>query len=236
VLEPAISVVGRRREISALRVALRNRSSRLILGPAGAGKTRIIQESLATVRLPFVLINRTVILHDLLVTLAERLECRSMRFPDLRSATSLHLKPLVLNTLRESPKCVILEDVEAVEPRMYRFLQEMYYVPEVCLLVTARSRAGIGHLAKLLWDPREEMTLEPLTHAESVRLFAEASRAFRLESLDLDDFRQKVIHAARGNPGQIIGMCRLAARADYRIGRRVKFAPLRIDLLTGSVR
>jgi len=229
------ALVGRRNEVTVLSSALRSRQSRLIVGPAGIGKTRVLQECLATSGQPFVCVTKPAVLHDLLVRIAERLHCRSRRFADLRHATTVHLKPLVLNTLRATPHCVIVEDVERVEPRMYRFLQELYYVPNACLVATTRSRNRMGHLRKLLWDPREELALKPLTNQESLRLFEEACRVFRLDVFDLDDFRQKVIHAARGNPGQILGMCRLAGQSEYRNGRHIKFAPLRIDLLSGFV-
>jgi len=232
---PPIALVGRRNEVGALSAALRSRQSRLITGPAGIGKTRVLQECLSSSRQPFLSIPKPVVLHDILVRLAERLHCTSDRFPVLRHATTVHLKPLVLNALRATPHCVILEDVERVEPRMYRFLQELYYVPNTCLIATVRSRTRMGHLRKLLWDSREELALKPLTRMESLRLFAEACRVFRLDPFDLDDFRQKVIDAARGNPGQIVGMCRLAGQSGYRSGRHIKFGPLRIDLLSGFV-
>ena len=232
-VEPAL--VGRGNELASLRSGLRDRASRLILGPAGIGKTRILTDALAASDEPFVLIEKPLVVHELLVTLARRLECDSLRFPDLRRATSIHLKPLILNTLRQKPRCVILENVEAVEPRMYRFLQELYYVPDACLIVTARSRECIGHLAKLLWDPREEIALPPLTNAESLQLFADACQLFGVESTDLLDFQRKAIRSARGNPCQIVGMCRLAAKPEYRSGKYIKFAPLRIDLLAGLV-
>lgn len=233
--DAGVALVGRRNEVAALSAALKSRQSRLIVGPAGIGKTRVLQESLAKSGQPFVSIAKPVVLHDLLVRLGEVLNCRSGRFADLRHATTVHLKPLVLNTLRATPHCVILEDIERVEPRMYRFLQELYYVPKTCLIATVRSKNRMGYLRKLLWDPRQELALKPLTHQESLRLFEEACRVFRLDPLDLDDFRQQVIQAARGNPGQILGMCRLAGQSGYRRGRHIKFAPLRIDLLSGLV-
>jgi len=233
VIDPGIALAGRRREVELLAEAFRARASRLITGAAGIGKTRLVEETLTGSGEPFVFIKRPARLHDLLVTLAEQLECRSPRFPQLCDATSLHLKPLVLNMLRASPRCVILDEVETIEPRMYRFLQELYYIPGACLVVTARSRTHIGHLAKLMWDPREEMLLEPLANPESRRLFADACRFFGLEWLNLEDFRVRAIRAARGNPGQIVGMCRLAAQPEYHSGKHIKFAPLRIDLLAG---
>lgn len=57
----------------------------------------------------------------------------------------------------------------------------------------------------------------------------------RLESLDLDAFRRKVLTAARGNPGQILAMCRMAGRPEYQQGRHIKFLPLRMDALAAFV-
>jgi hypothetical protein len=114
------------------------------------------------------------VLHGLLVDLAERLHCRCARFPDVRRATSMVLKPLVLDALRQSPRCVVLEDVSGTDPRMYRFLQKVYYAGDGCLVVTARSRDGLGCLRKLLWDPGQEIALKPLNRPEALLLFEEA--------------------------------------------------------------
>ena len=55
---------------------------------------------------------------------------------------------------------------------------------------------------------------------------------FKLRQLDLDEFREKVLESARGNPGQIIEMCRLAAQPQYHAGRYIKFSAIRIDTVT----
>jgi len=232
---PRIALVGRRNEVSALADALANRQSRLIAGPNGIGKTRLIQEALAISRQPYVSVSGPDVLHRLLVELAQGLRCRSERFDELRQATTIHLKPLVLNKLSEDPCCVVIEDIEDVEPRMYRFLQKLYYVPCSCLIVTSRSPGRLGHLQKLLWDPGMQLVVPPLTHAESLELFENAGRLYELNQLDLDEFRHKVLRAARGNPGQILGMCRLAAQPQYRVGRHIKFVPLRIDVMSALV-
>ena len=69
----------------------------------------------------------------------------------------LAVKPSVLDAIRKLPRCLVLENVADADPRMYRFLQQVYYVPGACLIVTAGSRDCLGHLRKLLWDPREEI-------------------------------------------------------------------------------
>ena len=119
---------------------------------------------------------------------------------------------------------------------MYRFLQHLYYIPGVSLIVTAESRGNIGFLRKLLWDPREEIVLRPLGSTESQALFESACRLFALQTLDLAEFRHKVLTAANGNPGQILTMCQMATKPEYQIRGRIKFLPLRIDALTAFLR
>lgn len=230
-----IPFIGRRRELLDLVGALRRRESRLILGAAGAGKTRLLEEALARAGQPYLRFGRIDPLHDLLGEFAVGLGCRPGRSPDPRRASSVSLKGAVLASLERAPCCVVLEDVSEVEPRTYRFLREIYYLTGACLVVTATSPERLGHLRKLLWDPREQVLLGPLSGAEARRLFDEAARRFGLASLDLEDLRPKLLGAARGNPGRILAMCRLAARAEYQFGRRVKFLPLSIDALCSLV-
>jgi len=230
--EMAVPLIGRRDELRAFVMAFRGRQSRLILGPPGAGKTRLLREACVLALQPVVVSNRLVVLHQLLVDLAGQLGCRSRRFPDVKRATSQTLQFLILEELKQRPRCVVLEDARETDPRMYRFLQRAYYIPQCCLIVTATGRERLGHLHKLLWDPRETIVLEPLNRLDSELLFDEAARLAQLDLLNLEDFRNKALAAARGNPGQIVAMCRMAARPEYREGRRVKFAPLRIDMLS----
>jgi len=114
-------------------------------------------------------------------------------------------------------------------------LQAIYHSPGNCLIATARSRESLGYLRRLFWDTREEIRLQPLKRAEAAGLFAAAAAAYKLDSLDLDAFRSQALRSARGNPGQIVTMCRMAARPEYRRGRRVKFLPLRMDALPAFV-
>ena len=178
-----IPLVGRRAEVDALVRAIQAGQSRLIVGPPGIGKSRLIAEAVS----------------------------------------------------RHSMPSVHLENVVNSSPRLYRSLQQLYHTPHNCLVVTTRSLDSLGYLRKLLWDPREQVYLKPLKRAEAAALFETAVAAYHLDSLDLDDFRTKVLRSARGNPGQILAMCRLAARPEYRVGRRIRFLPLRMDMLPAFV-
>jgi len=221
-----VRLVGRRNEVATLASALEQRQSRLILGPRGIGKTRLIQEALAQSERPCLFVKEPRVLHQLLVELAAGLRCA------VRRSTSIVLKPAVLEALRSRPRCVVVDDIADADPRMYRFLQQIYHSPGSCLIVAARSRARLGHLHKLFWDPREEIALQPLDHREARALFDAAAEALGLTGFDLEGFRRNALAAARGNPGQIVAMCRMAARPEYHSGRRIKFPSLRIDAFT----
>jgi hypothetical protein len=65
-----------------------------------------------------------------------------------------------------------------------------------------------------------------------MRLFDIAAGQFGLRNLDVREFRDKALESARGNPGQIVEMCRMASNPMYVSGSHIKFAPLRIDALT----
>ena len=218
--------VGRQRELRELIAAIRAGQPRLTVGPAGIGKPRLVEEALQAAEQPFVRVRAAGVLHELLAGLAAALGCSRPK------ATSHALRGLVLNALCRAPQCVVLEDLHNADPRMYRFLQRLYYTPGVSLIVTATSRADLGFVRKLLWDPREEILLEPLSRAEAQWLFDEAVRRFGIESLQIDAFGRKVLAAAKGNPGQILAMCRMAARPEYQRGSHIKFLPLRMDMLS----
>lgn len=231
-LETDLPLIGRDEELARLMAALRARQSRLILGPAGSGKTRLVQEAVRLAGQRHIWIQHPGVLHALLLELAGRLHCRLQRFKTLKRGTSTALKPAILEALRREPQCIIIEDFFHGDPRTYRFLQEAYYISETSLIITATSRNELGFLGKLLWDPREEISLGPLSRNEAKQLFELAVERFELRSLDLEDFRPKALQAARGNPGMIVSMCRLASRSEYQSGRHIKFYPLWIDVLT----
>lgn len=231
VLEAPLPLVGRQEELRNLTAAFGERQPRLILGPPGSGKTALLTEASRLAGAPCAYVSKPAVLHELLVALAKQLRCRLKGFASVERATSLALKGAILESLRERPHIVEIDDVSMADPRMYRFLQQVRFLPGVSLAVSANSRESLGHLGKLMWDPREEIRLRPLGRSDARLLFDAAAEAYGLDSVDLDEFRRHALAAAQGNPGQIVRMCRLATRPEYRDGRHIRFAPLRMDLL-----
>jgi hypothetical protein len=217
-------LIGRHSEIDRLRKSILQRESLLVLGPAGSGKTALVRE---VVDEDIVHLRYSSTLHDLLTDLARAL------FQSERPGrqTSVHLKGLLYMALETAPRVIILDGIDRASFPIYRFIQRLYFVKGMAFVATARDAICLGALGRLFWDPRATLHLEPLNHSDSMRLFDRAADQFGIRNLDVQEFREKVLESARGIPGQIVEMCRMAANPMYVSGRHIKFAPLRIDAL-----
>jgi hypothetical protein len=239
-MKPEVPFVGMEGEARRLRRAFATGDSILLLGPQGCGKTRLIQEALIG--------NRQVLyiaweptLHALLTALARALIAehhaqfvsRAKVGPDpegwLAVQTSIHLKGLLWTALEISPLPMILDGVTGAGFPTYRFLQRIYHTRGMALFAASRDTFSLGALARLFWNPTKTVNIPPLSQRDAEQLFEAGANYFKLRDLDLDEFGNKALESAHGNPGQIIEMCRLAAQPQYQSGRYIKFAPLRID-------
>ena len=246
VVDNGIPLAGMVPELRQLVRAIEHGESLLLLGTAGSGKTRLIECAERTLgdRVKPVHIPHFDALHDLLLVLTKRLmesDHHSLkgRLPSranwdrwLAQQTSVHLKGLLWQCLEEEPRVLILDGVTNASFPVYRFLQRLYHVPGMALVATARDPMKLGALGRLFWDPRHTIHLTPLSDRDALQLFERAVDHFGVRHLGLDGFREKALGSAKGNPGQIVEMCRLVAKPQYVSGSYIKFALLRIDAMT----
>jgi hypothetical protein len=235
-----LPVVGMTKERQRLSFAFASGDPLLLLGPQGSGKTTIIQEALSSNQ-HVLYIAWVPTLHALLTAMARAListrhsgfisRARPGADPEvwLAAQTSIHLKGLLWNAMESLPMPMMLDGITGASFPTYRFLQRIYHAPGMALFIASRDTLSLGTLARLFWNPAKALNVPPLHERDAEELFEAAADHFKLRSLDLDEFREKVLESARGNPGQIIEMCRQATQPQYRAGRYIKFAPLRID-------
>jgi hypothetical protein len=249
-MDDRLPLIGLMREQQMLLNAVKAQESLLLLGPAGSGKTRLLESALKSELRPkaLVYIPQFDAPHNLLVMIAREL-FRSGHRPIRRMAsagsdwerwlncqTSVHLKGLLWESLEAEPRTLILDHLNDTGHRTYRFLQQLYFTPGMALVAAARDQLHLGELRRLFWDPRRTLHVQPLSEAEALQLFEAAADHFGLRGLSLDDFREKVLDCAGGNPGQIIEMCRLARNPRYVAGKYIKFALVRIDVMMEYLR
>jgi hypothetical protein len=232
-VETQLPLVGAVKEVERLKRALSSGDPLLLVGPQGSGKTRIIQEALSANPQVLYLEWRPT-LHQLLAAMARAL----LDAPEdwLKTQTSVQLKGLLWKALESEPVPLVLDGIAGAGFPAYRFLQRIYHTPGVALFAATRDAGTLGALARLFWNPLKVLHVSPLAERDAERLFESAADHFKLRHLNLDEFREKVLPSAGGNPGQIIEMCRLATQPRYLSGRYIKFGPLRIDTVTKFAR
>ncbi len=238
-----LPLVGMNAERQRLTAALRQHESLLLVGPAGAGKSRLLASCIKGEKAEqdVIAIGYRAVTHDLLMSLACALsDAKHPGFARLvphavgqhrwaREQTSMHLRGLLRTALFEDPRVIVLDGINKAGFRTFRFLEQFSYREGMAWIGAARSERDLGALRRLFWDPRKTLRIKPLDDREAAQLFETAADHFRLRHLDLGPFRQRVLESAGGNPGQIVEMCRLASQPQYISGRYIKFAPLRID-------
>ncbi len=239
-MEPDLPFVGMAKEVQRLTLAFSSGDPLLLLGPQGSGKTRLIHEALSGNRHVLYIAGEPS-LHALLTAMARALIAarhagflsRAKPGPDpeawLAAQTSIRLKGLLWTAVETSPVPMMLDGIASASFPTYRFLQRIYHAPGMALFAASRDALSLGALARLFWNPAKALNIPPLQERDAEQLFEAAADHFKLRHLDLDEFREKVLGSACGNPGQIIEMCRLAIQPQYHAGRYIKFAPLRID-------
>ena len=225
-MEPQLPFVGMAKEVQRLSLAFATGDPLLLLGPQGSGKTRLIREAVPRNRHVLYLAWEPT-LHALLISMARALIADSEDW--LTTQTSVRLKGLLWTAVESSPVPIMLDGITGASFPTYRFLQRIYHTRGMALFAASRDAFSLGALARLFWNPANVLHVPPLQERDAGQLFEAAADGFHLRHLDLDEFREKALECAGGNPGQIIEMCRLAAQPQYHSGRHIKFSPLRID-------
>jgi energy-coupling factor transporter ATP-binding protein EcfA2 len=236
----SLPLVGRGPEQKRIETALRNGESLLVLGPRGSGKTHLLRQcSLAVCGTVFVQYSSN--LHLLLQALAKALiDAGCNRIPrgliSGTKPTSVHLRGVLWNALEKHPARIVLDGIDSASFPVLRFLQRIYFVRGMSIVASARDAFGLGALGHLFWDPRKTLQIKPLGDAASAELFEQAVHTYGVHAANLNEFRSRVLDAVAGNGGEIVEMCRLAARPEYLTATgRIKFELVRIDCLVSTM-
>jgi len=234
---PVLPLAGLEQERKRIERALRNGDSLVVLGPPGSGKTRLLQECCRNVA-GTAFVDYRANRHQLPRALSEALVAAGhdgIRQGAARQS-AVHLRGMLWNALEKRPARLVVDGIGGASFPVLRFFQRIYFVPGMSIVASARDALALGALGRLFWDPRKTLQLTPLNDAASAELFGNAVSAFNVHASNLREFQSRVLQASAGNGGQIVEMCRLAARPGYRTGSgRIKFELVRIDSLVSTM-
>jgi AAA ATPase-like protein len=246
-------LIGRSKEQARLRGAILVRRSILVCGPAGSGKTALLEETLAT--LPAVIREHSLVcktdgpprqlwqsltrrlaeLHDGEVISRIEQETGPTAPLDrwLRGQTSLRLRGILRRAMHATAYWVFLEAAARLPDGVYRLFQEWVWSGRTPLVLLARgsTEQDLGKVARLYWHPGLRLELAPMPAEDLADLLEFSIARFHLSDLADAEFRSFILEQSAGLPGRIVRLCELASSRAYQFGGRVKLHTLALDFL-----
>ncbi len=246
-------LIGRQHELALLRAAIAERRSLLICGPAGAGKSALLQDALSYVEAnlrqrcivceaegtPIAIWQRLVrafaAVHDSEVLKRVENEAGSCtRFESwLRDQTSLRLRGILRRAARAREYSIFLETSAPLPDGTYRLLQEWVWSARTPVILFGRGSTvqELGKAAQLYWHEGLRLDLGPLELASAKAVLVHSIAHFDLTELADAEFCDFVLEQSGRLPGSIAILCQLASNAAYQHDGHVKLHTLAVDFL-----
>ncbi len=250
---PFERLIGREGELRRLQTALRKRQSQLIWGAVDAGKTLLIKKAL--LELPEVerrkcicwtgaASRRQLVEHfirglylagDALV----RKKVHADRFGEatltrwVREQSVLRLRGILFRAAEQGEYRFFVDQLPPASHMMAQLMKEIMYRTKTPVYLTGHgySQGEIGYAWSLYWTDEYRIRLAPLSDAAARELLEICIQRFGLGLLDLEGFRQGILHLSGHLPGSIVKMCELAADPRYHYGDQVKIKLVHVDYL-----
>lgn len=234
---PAHWTYDRTEELKEVRRRLAMRSSFLLHGPAGVGKTFLLSAVMPEFA-EVVYCAQSSTPQTIYRSMAAQLaQAGHPALAGAKAKSAVALKGLLRNALRESKYLVVLDHLFQPSQSVAAEVRDLMLHWSVPVVAVSRSAhmEDAGFLLPMFADRSEKFALCNF-EAETARRFAGAAAQKQAIAADnLADFLDGIVEKSEGNPGAMLRMLAMAADPKYRTQNRIKVAPLYIDFRIATV-
>ncbi len=233
-------VFGRGAELQELRRRLQERTSFLVHGDSGAGKTFLLETVRS--RQARILYCRDsgsgqfiflALANALLAVNARRIRhaCGRAGAQVLKSKSTMSLRGLVMDSLREDEYRVVLDHLRRTSAGLAADVREIIFRGDTPVTAVARSAhmEDLGFLTTFFLLQSDQMLIRPFP-PDLAREFAEQTAAqMGLYAENRSQFLERMLERSGRLPGNIVALIKMALLPRYRTAGYIKFSPLYID-------
>lgn len=234
------AIYARDAELEQLRQFVSRRRSFLLHGPAGAGKTLLLQQ-LADEIPDMLYCDESSSSQTVFRKLAARLFARKNRhvlqvcgiggLNALKDKSAVSIRGIVADALREAQHWIVLDHLKSPSQSFAASLKDVCSWTATPLVAVARSAhmEDVGFLLPMFSDRSEKYALRNFD-SDTARDFAvRTAEEMHLNAANRDEAIQKIVRYSKGSPGAILAMLQMAASPKYVTEQYVKLSPLYID-------
>jgi AAA ATPase domain len=214
-----LSFVGRRKEAAQLRRFYARRQHALIVGPAGVGKTALMEHLRGT--RPFLYCAQSESLGEICRNLENELDSSAPPAPLVRRKNRL------LKILAQTRQTVVFDGVSWTAPKISSFLESAMERAPVWICTRSDRAPDIGHFWPLL-ARFEKVELRPFHFSDTNALLVAAIESGRIPA-SVQPFARQLHRLSAGLPLVLRELLEQFAAGHYDLSRRAGLQLLQLD-------
>ena len=216
-----MSLIGRDKELAAVREHLRAGRNLIVFGAEGVGKTALVSEALRDAPDALYCADTS--------TLKSACESLLLRLNlTVPQADNIVRKRAILNETAGRNCSFVFDHIGWVGPRLLSFLDRVRESHPMIVVTRSVAWSEMGHLKMILWD-FDKLELAPLSREATRQALRARMKELRLRAPDSQRFEANVLRIAGRNLHILMELCQQAASGQYVFGKHLSTQLLDVD-------